>query len=112
VAVVRVEPSGITFEAAPGQTIMAAAIAAGYRWPTICGGQGTCRTCFVRVRDGADRLTPVERWEREGIDELGAAAGGGDRGEVRLACQARPTGDVAVHKPGVRPDPRHQEAAG
>lgn len=100
--IVRVEPAGLELPAEAGQTIFAAAAAAGVRWPTVCGGVGTCRTCFVRVRrDQADRLSPVERWEREGLGELGLPDGPDD--VVRLACQARAEADVVVTKPGVRP---------
>ncbi len=36
---VRIVPGGIEYEAADGDTIMGAALAAGYYWPTTCGGQ-------------------------------------------------------------------------
>ena len=39
-AVIRVEPSGIEINANPDETIMEAAIRAGYKWPTVCGGDG------------------------------------------------------------------------
>lgn len=80
---------------------MIEAARAGYHWPTVCGGNGTCRTCFFRVRSGAEHLSEVGRWEAEGLRELGLAGTPG--GEVRLACQARATGEVVVYKPGVRP---------
>jgi hypothetical protein len=42
------------------------------------------------------------RGERKTLaEERGAAAV--DRGDLRLACQARVHGDVTVTKPGVRP---------
>jgi ferredoxin len=104
VPLVRVEPAGVDIPVEPGQTIIAAALAAGHGWPTVCGGVGSCRTCFLRVRrDQADRLSPIERWEREGLDELGLGDGGAS--VVRLACQARVLDDVVVTKPGVRPAP-------
>lgn len=97
---VRVEPSGIVYDLEREQTIMAGATAAGYVWPTVCGGQGTCHTCFLEVVDGVDQLSPVGKWEREGLNELAAL---GRRGELRLACQAQASGDVVVRKSGVRP---------
>ena len=97
---VEVEPSGLAFEVDPGETVFAAAGRQGYRWPTVCGGLGTCRTCIMTVIEGADSCSPVDAWEAEGLEEIGAAAGAGD---VRMACQTRVCGLVRVRKPGVRP---------
>lgn len=97
---IRVEPSGVVLDAESGSTIMGAAQANGYYWPTICGGLGTCHTCFVRVISGAEQLSAVEPWEQEGLATFPGAAV--RAGTVRLACQARPEGDVVVHKAGVR----------
>ena len=99
---VRVEPAGIEFSVEAGQTVMAAATDAGLRWPTVCGGLGTCRTCFMSVEDDAgENLSPVEPWEQEGLDDIRMTASGAG-GEIRLACQARPLADVVVRKTGVR----------
>lgn len=97
---VRVEPSGIEFDVGAGETIMSAALRGGYRWPTVCGGTGQCRACFVVVVDGMSNLEPPGRLEREGIRIL--VESGEDRAAVRLACQAKPAGDVTVQKHGVR----------
>jgi ferredoxin len=100
-ATARVEPAGIELEVLAGESVMAAAVRTGYRWPTVCGGQGTCRTCFFEVVEGATNLSPVESFEREGLDSLGPIPGGNL--ERRLACQARVmTGTVTVRKRGVR----------
>ena len=97
-AVVRVEPSGTRLTVAGGQTVFDAARQAGYRWPTICGGQGTCRTCFVRVAAGFEHCSPIAALEREGIEALRRPLDG----HTRLACQLRVTGPVTVTKSGVR----------
>jgi ferredoxin len=96
---VRVEPAGIDLGVAPGESIMAAAVRAGYRWPTVCGGEGSCRTCFLEVVDGGDRLSPIGALEREGLDSLGPIAQGKP---VRLACQVKVSGPAVVRKRGVR----------
>ena len=99
---VRIEPSGAVLAVGPDQTIFEAATAAGYRWPTVCGGLGTCHTCFLRVDEtSAGALSPIGPREREGLDQLGLADSNGT--VVRLACQVSPTADVVVNKPGVRP---------
>jgi 2Fe-2S ferredoxin len=101
VPTVTVAPSGITFEAAPGQTVMAAAVAAGLRWPTVCGGNGDCLVCHVGVLAGAQHLAEPSAAETQAVRNLRGDRGG--RGEhVRLACQAGVLGDVVVEKRGVR----------
>ena len=100
VARVVVLPSEIEIEVDDGETLMAAAVRQGYRWPTVCGGQGTCRTCFVRVEAGAEHCSPISPFEKEGIDALREPADG----VTRLACQVGIAGDgVRVFKRGVRP---------
>jgi len=99
---IRVLPLDVEIDAASGETIMGAAQAAGYYWPTTCGGEARCTTCACEVVSGADALTSMGRAERRALVA--------ERGEtvlstpVRLACQARVTGsrDVTVAKPGVR----------
>lgn len=98
---VTVNPSGITFAAADGQTVMAAAEAAGYRWPTVCGGQGDCLVCHIEVLDCPQHLSAPADAETRSLRDL--TGGHGGRGEhVRLACQAAVHGDVVVLKRGVR----------
>lgn len=100
---VRVEPAGVQFDVALDESIMAAAVRQGYRWPTVCGGMGSCRTCFLTVVEGSSHLSPVLPYEQEGLNELGRART--DTSEVRLACQVKVTGDAVVHKRGVRLNP-------
>lgn len=95
----RVEPSGHAFGAADGETVMAAAGRHGYRWPTLCQGDGTCTVCWMEVVDGPGHLAPVGDRERAALRAFPARL---CAGAVRLACQARVHGDVVVHKQGVR----------
>ena len=57
---------------------------------SMCGGNARCSTCRVQVTAGDAHCPPPEAPERATLDRIGAAPG------VRLACQLRPTGDVAV----------------
>ncbi len=93
------EPSGVSFEVAQGETVFDAAARHGYRWPTICGGVGTCRTCVMTVVQGGEACSAIEQWEAEGLEEIGASRGPAVQ---RLACQTRISGPVRVRKPGVR----------
>ncbi len=107
-ATVRVEPAGLQFDVAASETMMQAALRHGYQWPTVCGGQGQCRACFVEVLAGHDRLCSVGRVEAEGIRIL--VESGEDPDVVRLACQARVRGAVTVRKHGVRKRHNRHEA--
>ena len=97
---VRVEPAGIDLEVGEGESIMAAAQRTGYRWPTVCGGEASCWTCYLVVIEGADNLSPVGRSEAVAVEELARVIGREPR-DLRLACQAKPAGSAVVYKKGV-----------
>lgn len=82
------QPSGWTVPAEPGQTILAAALAAGVRLPNSCRN-GVCRTCLCRLQAGTvdyvvpwPGLTPEEK--REGWI---------------LPCVARPLSALTLETP-------------
>jgi 2Fe-2S ferredoxin len=101
---VRVLPLNLEFEGQPGATIMEAAEAQGYYWPTTCGGEGRCTTCACVVTAGMEHLSPRGRSEERVLtEERGPSVLGQP---LRLACQARlEGGDVEVEKLGVRAAP-------
>ena len=74
----------------------------GYRWPTVCHGQAVCTTCFFEVLAGSEHLAAAAPLERAALASSPLVDAGGG-GLVRLACQAKVTGDVIVGKRGVRP---------
>lgn len=97
---ITIRPLDIEIETPEGETIMAAAMAKGYYWPTTCGGEGRCTTCACVVLSGMERLSPRGRSEERVLtEERGASI---LQQPVRLACQAQVYGDVEVEKPGVR----------
>jgi adenylate cyclase len=57
---------------------------------SVCGGRGRCSTCRVQILGGHDSLPAPGADELRVLRRVGAPPG------VRLACQTRPTGDVAV----------------
>jgi adenylate cyclase len=57
---------------------------------SVCGGRGRCSTCRIRVLGAVRDLPPPSVDERRVLERLGAP------GNVRLACQLRPTRDLAV----------------
>jgi 2Fe-2S ferredoxin len=87
----------VTLDVQTGETVFTAARRQGYTWPTICGGQGTCRTCYVTVKEGAEHCAPMPELEQEGIEALGRPLDGA----LRLACQLRVEGPVVVVRRGV-----------
>ena len=95
---VRVEPSGITIDPQPGESIMAAAQRAGHSWPTLCGGDGECTVCHLFVEAGAEHLSPMAANERKALAALIERFGPA----VRLACQTTVDGPAIVRKRGVR----------
>lgn len=94
---VRVEPGGHTVVVKPGESLLAAAIRQGYRWPTLCHGAGECTICFVKMLAGADNVTPAEPAERDRLEECGRSDP-----DIRLACQLEVLGPVTVLKRGLR----------
>src|SRR5262245_5379794 len=89
-AVVISYPDGQRVEAQIGTTILDASRIAGIPHASVCGGRGRCSTCRVRVSAGAENLPPATDAERKVLDRVGAAP------NVRLACQTRPIGPVAI----------------
>ncbi len=74
-------------EVAPGATLLEACDSAGIPMETECGGFAACNSCRVRVRAGAEHLSPLEEAEEPFLDE----------DDQRLGCQARVlSGEVIV----------------
>jgi adenylate cyclase len=57
---------------------------------SMCGGRARCSTCRVRVVSGEAHCPAPEADEANTLARIGAPA------SVRLACQLRPRGDIAV----------------
>ena len=55
----------------------------------VCGGRGRCSTCRIRILGDASLLPAISAAEQAVLDRVGAGA------NVRLACQLRPTRDIA-----------------
>jgi ferredoxin len=77
-----------SFEQAPGQTVLEAALSAGVDWPRSCRN-GSCRSCLAQVEVGSVRyridwpgLTPEEK-------EWGCI----------LPCVAEATSDLVMRRP-------------
>jgi adenylate cyclase len=56
----------------------------------LCGGRARCSTCRVRVTHGEEQCPPPGPMEQATLARIHAGTG------IRLACQLRPRGDIAV----------------
>ncbi|HWK46141.1 MAG TPA: adenylate/guanylate cyclase domain-containing protein [Stellaceae bacterium] len=83
-------PDGRRIRILRGATVLEASRGAAIPHAAICGGRGRCSTCRVRVV-GPDLAIPPPH-----SDELKVLQRIGSPPMVRLACQLRPTGNIAV----------------
>jgi adenylate cyclase len=82
--------SGRVITAPVGRSILEAIRDEGIPHASVCGGRARCTTCRVRVGDGLADLAPPSRVEAQALSRIEAPP------NVRLACQCRPTRDIAV----------------
>ena len=85
------EPVGKRVSVPTGKTLLSAAQDAGIALIAICGGEGLCQECRVRLVSG--KLTPITLIEENALEEKERLDG------LRLACQAVPLSDVKIEIP-------------
>lgn len=73
-----------------GYSVLEASRLAGIPHNAVCGGRGRCSTCRVVVQETAGDLPPPSALEQATLDRIHAGPA------IRLACQLRPTADIAV----------------
>ena len=96
-------PSGIRGDIEAGTDILTAARELGADLASLCGGNGLCTRCKVKISTGsfpkhqitseADSLTPISAAEKEQISAAGLKEG------YRLGCSARIQGNVVIDVP-------------
>jgi adenylate cyclase len=74
----------------PGATALETLRDHGIPHASVCGGRARCTTCRVLVTQGVDGLPKPEAQELAALKRVGATP------ETRLACQIRPTSDIAI----------------
>jgi adenylate cyclase len=82
--------SGRNVPILPGATVLETLRAHGIAHASVCGGRARCTTCRVLVTKGLDRLPEPAGLEAKALSRIGATSG------MRLACQIRPSADIAV----------------
>lgn len=73
-----------------GLSVLEASLIAGAPLAHVCGGRGRCSTCRIRVLGDLADLPEASEEEQAVLDRIHAEAG------VRLACQLKPTHDLAA----------------
>ncbi len=85
------QPVGRRVEIPAGETILDASRSAGVGLISLCGGEGWCDSCQVRIVRG--KVNPPTQSEVDSLGKDRIAAG------FRLACQAVPLSDVRIDIP-------------
>ena len=89
---IRFAPDDQSVEVPEGTTVLRAAIAAGLPHAHACGGNARCSTCRILVVEGLEHCGPRNARESTIAGRLQCGP------EIRLACQTKVTGDVAVRR--------------
>jgi adenylate cyclase len=74
----------------PGATVLETLRANRIPHASVCGGRARCTTCRIQVTDGLAALPPPTGLEAKALARIEAPEG------LRLACQIRPTGNIAI----------------
>jgi len=82
--------SGRSMSILPGATVLETLRANGIPHACVCGGRARCTTCRVLVTKGLEQLPVASGLEAKALARIGATPG------MRLACQIRPTAEIAV----------------
>ena len=89
--IVDMQPVGRRIDIEPGKTLLEAAQAAGVGLVSLCGGEGWCQSCLIRVASG--EVNPPTQSETDYLGDEELAAG------FRLACQVILQSDVRIDIP-------------
>ena len=87
---VTIRIAGRPVQVPRGWSVLEASRGHGIAHTSMCGGRARCSTCRVRVLEGLEHCPPAAEAEHKTLVGIAAAE------DTRLACQLRPTGDVAV----------------
>ncbi|AXA45168.1 adenylate/guanylate cyclase domain-containing protein [Rhizobium leguminosarum] len=83
-------PGGEVISVPRGFSVLEASRLGGLPHYSVCGGKGQCSTCRVQILGDYDSLPAPDKMEQTTLRRINAGP------DVRLACQLRPNGDVAV----------------
>ncbi|KFI26800.1 hypothetical protein CG50_00600 [Paenirhodobacter enshiensis] len=84
--------TGALVHALAGTSVLEASRMNGIAQYSVCGGSGRCSTCRVRVLESDTMLPPPNEIEAATLRRIGAD------GDIRLACQLRPRGNLQIER--------------
>lgn len=87
-------PEGKSGEVERNLSLLEASEVLGFPLNHDCGGNASCTTCRVEVREGRDNLSEIDFDEQDLLDREALT-----EPWHRLGCQARVLGDVVVRVP-------------
>jgi len=85
-------PDQQTVESSNAETLLDAAQRADIPITHVCQGNGRCSTCRVQIVEGQENVSPPSNTEKLIAVQMGFGE------TIRLACQAKVTGDVKVRR--------------
>ncbi len=83
-------PGGEVIRVPRGFSVLEASRLGGLPHYAVCGGKGQCSTCRVQILGDYESLPAPDKMEQTTLKRINAGP------DVRLACQLRPNGNVAV----------------
>ncbi|TAY08563.1 adenylate/guanylate cyclase domain-containing protein (plasmid) [Rhizobium leguminosarum] len=83
-------PGGEVIRVPRGFSVLEASRLGGLPHYAVCGGKGQCSTCRVQILGDYESLPAPDKMEQTTLRRINAGP------DVRLACQLRPNGNVAV----------------
>jgi len=89
--IAELQPIGRRADITAGNTLLSAAQSVGVELQAVCGGEGTCGQCKVRLTAGSLSAPTLQESEKLGPELLACG--------YRLACQAMPGSDVTLEIP-------------
>ena len=92
-ASVTFQPSGLRVACEDGASVFEVGRGAGLEISTACVGKATCGLCRVKITGGEAHLSPINAAEKKHLGNVYFIT------KLRLACQTRVFGDVAVELP-------------
>jgi adenylate cyclase len=81
-----------TFWASPKSTVLASMLKAKINHTHVCGGNARCSTCRIYIMDGLSNCQPRNEKEKQLAENLGFPQ------DIRLACQTRINGNIAIKR--------------
>ncbi|MFN2233964.1 MAG: 2Fe-2S iron-sulfur cluster-binding protein, partial [Anaerolineales bacterium] len=81
-----------TIYASPDSTVLEAMLKANINHTHVCGGNARCSTCRIYIMDGLSNCLPRNEKEKRLAESLGFPQ------NIRLACQTRIRGNIAIRR--------------